>query len=294
MNNARSHESAQVSLTIAKVLQSAAQLVDSDSPRLDLELLLCHLLDCGRTYLFTHPERVLSVQQAADFDALLQRRLAGEPVAHLTGRRGFWTLDLEVSADTLIPRPDTETLVEQALELLPDGDFRVADLGTGTGAIALALASERPGWTLQGCDRVAGAVALAQRNAKRLGLSNARFVQGSWFEPLDGRFAMIVSNPPYIDPADPHLGLGDVRFEPRSALVADDKGLADIRHIAKGARIVLEQGGWLLFEHGYDQAEAVRTLLDELGYCDTATRPDLGGRDRVTLGRWLQEPARSD
>jgi release factor glutamine methyltransferase len=283
-----------VTLTIAKALQCAAQLVDSDSPRLDLELLLCHLLDCDRTYLFMHPERELTALQAVAFDGLLQRRLAGEPVAHLTGRRGFWTLDLEVNADTLIPRPDTETLVEQALELLPDGDYRVADLGTGTGAIALALASERSQWSLTGCDRVAGAVALAQRNATRLGLSNAHFVQGSWFEPLDGRFAMIVSNPPYIDPADPHLGQGDVRFEPRSALVAEDKGLADIRHIAEGARSALESGGWLLFEHGYDQGGVVRALLDELGYCELATRPDLGGRDRVTLGRWLLESARSD
>uniref|UniRef100_UPI00082CAF1D peptide chain release factor N(5)-glutamine methyltransferase n=1 Tax=Marinobacterium profundum TaxID=1714300 RepID=UPI00082CAF1D len=281
-------------MTIAKALQCASQLVSSDSPRLDLELLLCHLLDCGRTYLFMHPERELTALQAADFDALLQRRLAGEPIAHLTGRRGFWTLDLEVNADTLIPRPDTEALVEQALELLPDGDYRVADLGTGTGAIALALASERSQWSLTGCDRIAGAVALARRNAARLGLSNARFVQGSWFEPLDGRFAMIVSNPPYIDPADPHLGQGDVRFEPRSALVAEEKGLADIRHIAEGARTALEPGGWLLFEHGYDQGEAVRALLDELGYCELATRLDLGGRDRVTLGRWLQESARSD
>jgi release factor glutamine methyltransferase len=281
-----------VSVTIAKALQCAPQLVDSDSPRLDLELLLCHLLDCDRTYLFMHPERVLTAQQAADFDALLQRRLAGEPVAHLTGRRGFWTLDLEVSADTLIPRPDTETLVEQALELLPNGDFRVADLGTGTGAIALALASERPDWTLLGSDRVAAAVALAQRNAARLGISNASFVQGSWFEPLQGRFAMIVSNPPYIDPADPHLGQGDVRFEPRSALVAEDAGLADIRHIATQARAVLQAGGWLLFEHGFDQGTAVRALLDELGYGEIATVPDLGGRDRVTRGRYTMASAR--
>ncbi len=278
-----------VSLTIARALQCASQLVDSDSPRLDLELLLCHLLDCGRTHLFMHPERELSAQQAADFDALLQRRLAGEPVAHLTGRRGFWTLDLEVSADTLIPRPDTETLVEQALELLPNGDFRVADLGTGTGAIALALASERPQWSLLGCDLVPGAVALAQRNAARLGLTNADFVQGSWFEPLQGHFAMIVSNPPYIDPADPHLGQGDVRFEPRSALVAEGAGLADIRHIAAGARTALEPGGWLLFEHGFDQGAAVRGLLDELGYGEIATMPDLGGRDRVTRGRYAKE-----
>nr|WP_026291562.1 peptide chain release factor N(5)-glutamine methyltransferase [Marinobacterium rhizophilum] len=281
-----------MSLTIATALQCAPQLVASDSPRLDLELLLCHVLECGRSYLFMHPERALSPQQAADFNALLQRRLAGEPVAHLTGRRGFWTLDLEVSADTLIPRPDTETLVEQALELLPNGAYRVADLGTGTGAIALALASERSQWSLVGCDRVAGAVALAQRNAARLGLANVSFVQGSWFEPLQGRFAMIVSNPPYIDPADPHLGQGDVRFEPRSALVADEAGLADIRRIAEGARSTLETGGWLLFEHGFDQGEAVRALLKGLGYCEVSTLPDLGGRDRVTRGRYDKTSAK--
>jgi release factor glutamine methyltransferase len=278
-----------VSLSIAGALQCAVQLVHCDSPRLDLELLLCHVLGCGRSYLYMHPAQALTPQQTADFDALLQRRLTGEPIAHLTGRRGFWTLELEVSADTLIPRPDTETLVEQALELLPGGAFRVADLGTGSGAIALALASERSQWSLTGCDRVAAAVALAQRNAARLGLGNVSFVHGSWFEPLQGRFAMIVSNPPYIDPEDPHLDAGDVRFEPRSALVAADGGLADIRQIADQARDYLDAGGWLLFEHGFDQAEAVQALLQGLGYREIATLQDLGGRDRVTRGRLAPE-----
>ncbi|NVK40890.1 MAG: peptide chain release factor N(5)-glutamine methyltransferase [Oceanospirillaceae bacterium] len=277
-------------MTIAEALALAAQLTDSDSPRLDIELLLCHLLGCGRTYLFMHPDKVLSDEDAEAFEALLARRQAGEPVAHLTGRRGFWTLDLEVSPATLIPRPDTETLVEQALERLPDGDHRVADLGTGTGAIALALASERPHWTVVGCDRIDDAVALAERNRLRLGIGNARFVPGSWFEPLDGRFAMIVSNPPYIDPEDPHLAQGDVRFEPKSALVAADCGLADIALIADGARDHLLPGGWLLFEHGHDQGAAVRELLAARGYRSIETVQDLGNRDRVTLAQQPEAP----
>ncbi|GGO86617.1 release factor glutamine methyltransferase [Marinobacterium nitratireducens] len=273
-------------MTIAQALARAALLTASDSPRLDVELLLCHLLGCGRTYLFMHPERELDAGESEAFEALLARRRAGEPVAHLTGRRGFWTLELEVSPATLIPRPDTETLVEQALARLPDGEYAVADLGTGTGAIALALASERPRWQVTGCDRVTEAVTLAERNRLRLGIDNVRFVCGSWFEPLDGRFSMIVSNPPYIDPADPHLDEGDVRFEPRSALVAGNRGLADIDLIANGARDYLVSGGWLLFEHGYDQGAAVRELLAGLGYEAVGTATDLGGRDRVTLGRW--------
>lgn len=275
-----------MSPTLAQALARSVELPDSDSPRLDIELLLCHLLGCERSYLFMRPEHVLSPEQAQAFEALLARRRAGEPVAHLTGRRGFWTLELEVSPATLIPRPDTESLVEQALALLPDGAHRVADLGTGTGAIALALASERPGWLVVGSDRVADAVALAERNRARLGIGNVRFVRGSWCEPLHGQFTMIVSNPPYIDRDDPHLDEGDVRFEPRSALVADERGLADIRRIAEQARDCLAPGGWLLLEHGYDQGAAVRELLATAGYERIETTPDLGGRDRVTRGRW--------
>ncbi|WP_417225246.1 peptide chain release factor N(5)-glutamine methyltransferase [Amphritea sp.] len=258
----------------------------SDSPAADVELLLCHILECDRTFLFTRREHVLSEVQQWQFEQLLQRRLAGEPIAHLTGVRGFWSLDLEVNATTLIPRPDTECLVEKALELIPPSAARVLDLGTGTGAIALALASECPAWSLLAVDRVADAVALAERNRQRTGLANVRVLQGSWFEPVDGVFDLIVSNPPYIDPQDPHLDQGDVRFEPLSALVAEEHGLADIRYIATHARAFLVTGGILLFEHGYDQAEAVRQLLAELRYSDIESAQDYGGNDRITWASW--------
>lgn len=258
----------------------------SDSPAADVELLLCHILGCDRTFLFTRREHVLSEAQQRQFEQLLQRRLEGEPIAHLIGVRGFWSLDLEVNATTLIPRPDTECLVEKALELIPPSAARVLDLGTGTGAIALALASECPAWSLLAVDRVAEAVALAERNRQRAGLANVRVLQGSWFEPIDGVFDLIVSNPPYIDPQDPHLEQGDVRFEPLSALIAEEHGLADIRYIATRARAFLVAGGILLLEHGYDQAEAVRQLLAALQYNDIESAQDYGGNDRITWARW--------
>lgn len=222
-------------VSIDTALVQAVARIQSDSARFDAELLLCHVLDKPRSYLFTWPERELTEAQQSAFAALLARREAGEPVAYLIGQREFWGLPLEVSAATLIPRPDTETLVECALELLPEGPYRVADLGTGTGAIALALASERPAWQLVATDRVDAAAALARRNRDRLGLANVEILTGSWCEPLSGHFEMILSNPPYIDPQDPHLSQGDVRFEPRSALVAAESGLADIRLIAEQA-----------------------------------------------------------
>jgi len=274
-------------MNIEQAVAQHARLQEmSDSSRLDAELLLCHVLQQPRSYLFTWSDRDLSQEQADAYDALLQRRLQGEPVAHLIGSQAFWTLDLEVTPDTLIPRPETETLVEVALDRLPNGPYRVADLGTGTGAIALSLASERSAWQVVGCDRVDAAVQLAERNRQRLEIGNAEFVQGSWFEPLQGSFDMIVSNPPYIDPEDPHLQQGDVRFEPLSALIADNQGMADIEQIARNARTYLNPNGWLLFEHGYDQGPVSRKLLKQLGYTNVETIQDLGARDRVTLGCW--------
>lgn len=258
----------------------------SDSPRLDAELLLAHVLNKSRSYLLAWSDKVLTDEQQAQYEGLLERRIKGEPVAHLIGTQGFWTLELEVSPDTLIPRPDTETLVETALDKLSDGPYRVADLGTGTGAIALALASERTHWHVTGSDRVDAAAALAERNRERLNIRNANFVVGNWFEPLQGRFDMIVSNPPYIDPDDPHLQQGDVRYEPLSALIADNRGMADIEHIALEAQNFLKPGGWLLFEHGYDQGQRSRELLQQLEYKNVETIQDLGARDRVTLGCW--------
>lgn len=272
--------------TIESLLKSA-ELPDSPSPRLDAELLLAHALGQSRSYLRTWPEREPDAAQCAAFAALLERRRAGEPVAYLLGRQGFWSLDLEVAPHTLIPRPDTELLVETALTLGPGGPARVLDLGTGTGAIALALACERPAWQVLGVDRVSEAVQLAERNRARLGLGNARFVESVWFSTLGGeRFALIVGNPPYIAADDRHLSEGDVRFEPASALVAGEDGLADIRRIVAEAPEHLEAGGWLLLEHGYDQAEAVRALFAARGFAAVESRRDLGGHQRITLGQW--------
>ncbi|WP_429075140.1 peptide chain release factor N(5)-glutamine methyltransferase [Aeromonas veronii] len=265
-------------------------LAGGESPRADADVLLCHLLDCRRSYLMTWPERELDAAQQATLQRWLARRLNGEPIAHLVGEREFWSLPLKVSPATLIPRPDTEVLVEQALTRIPQGPCAVLDLGTGTGAIALALKSERPELDVWAVDRMADAAALARENSAALGLP-IEVRDGSWFEPLGEpgrdntpRFAVIVSNPPYIDGADPHLEQGDVRFEPRSALVADDAGLADIRHIVAQAPAYLLPDGWLLLEHGWDQGEAVRQLLRDGGYREVATVRDYGDNDRVTLG----------
>ena len=265
-------------------------LAEGESPRADADVLLCHLLGCRRSYLMTWPERELDAAQQATLQGWLARRLNGEPIAHLVGEREFWSLPLKVSPATLIPRPDTEVLVEQALTRIPQGPCAVLDLGTGTGAIALALKSERPEIDVWAVDRMADAAALARENSAALGLP-IEVRDGSWFEPLGEpdrdntpRFAVIVSNPPYIDGADPHLEQGDVRFEPRSALVADDAGLADIRHIVAHAPAYLLTDGWLLLEHGWDQGEAVRQLLRDGGYREVATVRDYGDNDRVTLG----------
>lgn len=265
-------------------------LAEGESPRADADVLLCHLLGCRRSYLMTWPERELDAAQQATLQAWLTRRLNGEPIAHLVGEREFWSLPLKVSPATLIPRPDTEVLVEQALTKIPQGPCAVLDLGTGTGAIALALKSERPEIDVWAVDRMVDAAALARENSAALGLP-IEVRDGSWFEPLGEpdrdntpRFAVIVSNPPYIDGADPHLEQGDVCFEPRSALVADDAGLADIRHIVAHAPAYLLADGWLLLEHGWDQGEAVRQLLRDGGYREVATVRDYGDNDRVTLG----------
>ena len=268
-------------LAFSKRLESV-----SDSARLDTEIFMCHALNKPSSYLMTWPEKELTPEQIACFKECLERRQKGEPVAYILGTQAFWTLDLEVSPDTLIPRADTEVLVEVALSLYTNTSLKVADLGTGTGAIALALASERSAWEIWGCDRISAAVELAQRNQQRLGFPNVRFVQGSWLEPLCGRFDLIVSNPPYIDQADEHLQQGDVRFEPLSALVAAEEGLSDIRHIITAAPGYLTDGGRLLFEHGYQQAEAVRNLFADSGYEQIMTHQDYAGNDRVTLGRW--------
>ncbi len=266
-----------------------ATLASGESPRADADALLCHLLDCRRSYLMTWPEHELDAAQQATLAGWLARRLNGEPIAHLIGEREFWSLPLKVSPATLIPRPDTEVLVEQALARLPGGPCALLDLGTGTGAIALALKSERPDADVWAVDRMPAAAALARTNSAVLGLP-IEVRDGSWFAPLSDapRFAMIVSNPPYIDGTDPHLHEGDVRFEPRSALVAEEQGLADIRLIVIQAPAHLVPGGWLLLEHGWDQGEAVRQLLLQQGYVQVETVRDYGDNERVTLGRLAQ------
>ncbi|AUV11798.1 peptide chain release factor N(5)-glutamine methyltransferase [Aeromonas caviae] len=266
-----------------------ATLASGESPRADADALLCHLLDCRRSYLMTWPEHELDAAQQATLAGWLARRLNGEPIAHLIGEREFWSLPLKVSPATLIPRPDTEVLVEQALARLPGGPCALLDLGTGTGAIALALKSERPDADVWAVDRMPAAAALARTNSAALGLP-IEVRDGSWFAPLSDApsFAMIVSNPPYIDGTDPHLHEGDVRFEPRSALVAEEQGLADIRLIVTQAPAHLVPGGWLLLEHGWDQGEAVRQLLLQQGYVQVETVRDYGDNERVTLGRLAQ------
>jgi release factor glutamine methyltransferase len=265
---------------------AASELSNSESPRRDAEILLEHVTGKARTYLLAFGETQLTPEQEAQLAVLLARRKTGEPVAHLTGEREFWSLPLYVSAATLIPRPDTECLVEQALARLPDGPCRILDLGTGTGAIALALASERPDCQVTAVDVMPDAVALAQRNLARLGFSNVQINQSSWFSALaQHAFEMIVSNPPYIDEHDPHLSQGDVRFEPLTALVAANDGLADIEHIITTAREHLVPGGWLLLEHGWTQGEAVRALFSAAGYASVETCRDYGGNERLTLGK---------
>jgi len=273
-------------MTIIASLLRNAQLPDSPTERLDAELLLAAAIGKSRSYLHTWPERIVSSEDAEAYAGYLQRRRAGEPVAYILGQQGFWKIDLEVAPHTLIPRPDTELLVETALELQPAAPAKVLDLGTGTGAIALALASDCPAWQVTAVDRVDEAVALAERNRQRLGLGNVKVLASHWFSSLAGeRFDLIVSNPPYIAAQDPHLVEGDVRFEPSSALVAGADGLDDLRLIVSEAPQYLLPGGWLLLEHGYDQADAVRALLAVQGFTEVASRKDLGGHERISLGR---------
>jgi len=258
--------------------------------RTEAELLLLHVLQRPRSWLFAHAGDPLEMDVQTSYQKLLSRREAGEPVAYLVGHRGFWTLDLEVTSATLIPRPETELLVELALQRLPPGfSGRVADLGTGSGAIALAIAREHPRAQVIATDASATALAVARRNAQRHGIDNVSFVQGDWLAPLAGqRFELIVSNPPYIEAGDPHLARVDLPFVPANALASGRDGLDDIRRIVDGALGHLAPGGWLLFEHGWNQGEAARVLLRDAGYAEVFTAQDLEQRDRVSGGRCVR------
>ncbi|WP_024695387.1 peptide chain release factor N(5)-glutamine methyltransferase [Pseudomonas syringae] len=273
-------------MTIIASLLRSAEIPDSPTARLDAELLLAAALGKPRSFLHTWPERIVSTEAALAFADYLRRRRTGEPVAYILGQQGFWKLDLEVAPHTLIPRPETEMLVEAALEQVPAfAPAKVLDLGTGTGAIGLALANDRQQWKVTAVDRVPEAVALAERNRQRLQLDNAEVLESHWFSALQGRqFDLIISNPPYIAEADPHLSAGDVRFEPSSALTAGADGLDDLRMIIGQAPAHLSPGGWLLLEHGYDQGAAVRDLLIQQGFERIQTRRDLGEHERITFG----------
>ena len=275
--------------TIDQTIRQATQQLaaSSPSPRLDAEVLLMHVTGLARTALITRAQEPLLPEHDERLHMLLTRRARGEPIAYLTGRREFWSLDLCVTPDVLIPRPETELLVEQALAHIPeDAEWTVADLGAGSGAIALAIATERPHCRLIATDSSAAALAVARANATRHGIAKVEFRHGEWLKPLAGmRFDVIVSNPPYVRANDPHLTQGDVRFEPESALVAGADGLDAIRRIAVDALSCLRPGGWLLLEHGYDQAKAVRALLEIHGYDAVASCRDTAGHERVTAGR---------
>lgn len=268
--------------------QAIAQLQDSESPRRDAEILLGFVTGKARTFILAFGETKLTAEQQQQLNVLLARRVKGEPVAYLVGEREFWSLPLRVSPVTLIPRPDTECLVEQALARMPATPCSVLDLGTGTGAIALAIASERPDCAITALDLIPEAVELARDNASRLGITNVEVLQSDWFSALNTqRFVLIVSNPPYIDGEDPHLSQGDVRFEPRSALVADNQGFADLRTLIESSRDFLEPGGWLLLEHGWQQAVQTRELFTDAGYTEIQSCQDYGGNDRLTVGRYF-------
>ena len=279
-------------MTFDALLKSAAlrlQRAGSPSPRIDAEVLMAFAASRSRTWLYTWGDSECPTWEHARFDALVAARAQGQPVAYLTGEREFWGLPLATSPSTLIPRPDTETLVDVVLARAKAPSGRLLDLGTGTGAIALAFASERPMWQVIGVDVRPEAVSLATHNAQTLHIANATFLLSDWFAslgvPPDGdAFDIIVSNPPYIAADDPHLSEGDVRFEPRSALVAEGDGMADLMHLIIAAQAFLSPGGWLALEHGYQQAACVRQALMQAGYQNVESVQDIGGHERVTLG----------
>jgi release factor glutamine methyltransferase len=274
-------------VNVRDLLAAATKRLGGPETRVDAEILLAHTLSRPRAWLYAWPEHEPDATQREAFEELATARERGEPIAYLIGHREFWSLDLEVTPAVLIPRPETELLVELALRRIPsDREIRIADLGTGSGAIALALARERPLARVVATDASAAALDVARRNAARLGADNVAFAQGDWFTALAGAsFDLIASNPPYVASGDAHLEIGDVRYEPRAALVSGSDGLDAIRRIVADAPAHLDDGGWLLIEHGWDQAARVGALFESCGYADVSSILDGASHERVTLGR---------
>jgi len=276
--------------TLAELIEQAHRRLQdqTESPLLDAEVLLCHSLGKTRSFLRAWPQHRPSPVQRLHFDELLEKRQHGMPVAYLTGYREFWSREFIVNSDVLIPRPDTELLVELALKLLkPKLSANVLDLGTGSGILAITLGLEFPWAKVQACDVSEAALKIARLNAERLDARNVSFIHSHWFDHITGHdFDLIISNPPYIAKDDPHLQRGDVRFEPQTALISADSGLKDIETLANQSRNHLKPGGSLLIEHGYDQQQAVQAIFRKYGYCQTTTHEDLSANPRVTSGLW--------
>jgi release factor glutamine methyltransferase len=275
-----------VSMNVKQLLaHGRAQLVNQSVGRLEAEILLGEVLGVDRAWLYANPERIPVSSNCTQFLDLVERRKTGVPIAYLTGSREFWSLSLKVTTDVLIPRHETELLVETALAFIPErAAWRIADLGTGSGAIALAIASERPLCEIHATDYSEAALEVARENGRAIAPGRIQFHLGSWLDPLEGRFELLVSNPPYIASDDPHLRQGDCHFEPADALSPGRDAMAAIRHIASESPDYLAPGGMLAFEHGYEQGTEARQMLTGLGYKAVGTQMDLEKRERVTSG----------